>query len=723
MADAGWCYDPADVAEDGVTCFYCNMSLDGWEPKDDPMYVRDFSQLETLTDPHYREEHRRRAPDCRFFQLLERYDSIRPKAKGKRGRASNASKTSRLSTQSMQSTFSEAPSMMSVGDAGMYTDIDESLAIDSTILSDLGTIKGSKKTTKSKTAAKGRKKASKREESIEPSVNYSTIQDIPPEPITQAENKQPTPEPSYEQAMETVMEPEPVYVAPKPTRGRKAKRVDESRVEDSSVMEVDPPVKTKTGRAKAKKIEEEIATRLSEDESQLQSELQEAASFASALQSPPPRAKKGVKRTSEGFEKVYDQVEDAQRLSEPEVAHDQIDSTVKEAPAKPKKAPRATKTRKGKKAVQEDSEMIATSADESADVTASQPEPKPKRSRKAKKAPSEVIQPEPEVVETIEEVQIDEPALEQNVEPDRYEEELVPEPELEPELQQEELESEPELEEAQQEESKEVAEAIEENEEVFATPASATSFLPTPAEEEFEPTPTPQKPRQSNHQIPPSSSTSNRQTPRASATAVARTSIPSSDPTSPTQSTQSSDAENHPPLSSSIRAPPSTIKKSVHAPTALDFPLPPPTTGKKQPQQPTITASRAIFASPAKVSRIPLLPGTPSRSPSRLHRSPSKLLGTLTSSTPWTVIDLETVFSDDGALGDGNGNGKAVLERLVEAGGALTSEERNMSVDQWVRWRAECGEKRLRGECERLVGVFEREGGRAREVLEGIRTA
>ena len=37
LVEAGWCYDPSAEAEDGVTCFYCNISLDGWEPKDNPM--------------------------------------------------------------------------------------------------------------------------------------------------------------------------------------------------------------------------------------------------------------------------------------------------------------------------------------------------------------------------------------------------------------------------------------------------------------------------------------------------------------------------------------------------------------------------------------------------------------------------------------------------------------------------------------------------------------
>lgn len=37
MVETGWCYDPSPEAEDGVTCFYCSLSLDGWEPKDNPL--------------------------------------------------------------------------------------------------------------------------------------------------------------------------------------------------------------------------------------------------------------------------------------------------------------------------------------------------------------------------------------------------------------------------------------------------------------------------------------------------------------------------------------------------------------------------------------------------------------------------------------------------------------------------------------------------------------
>lgn len=66
MVDAGWAWDPNDESEDrdGVTCFYCNLSLDGWEPKDDPFV-----------------EHKRREPGCQFFTLMEHYHGKAKKGK------------------------------------------------------------------------------------------------------------------------------------------------------------------------------------------------------------------------------------------------------------------------------------------------------------------------------------------------------------------------------------------------------------------------------------------------------------------------------------------------------------------------------------------------------------------------------------------------------------------------------------------------------------------
>nr|KMM72689.1 hypothetical protein CPAG_08983 [Coccidioides posadasii RMSCC 3488] len=88
MVEAGWYLCATEESDDFVSCAYCNLSLDGWEPKDDPF-----------------DEHYRRSSECSFFHFAP----IQGK-KGRTGRGKNtrSSKASRSSTQSTLSTFSEA---------------------------------------------------------------------------------------------------------------------------------------------------------------------------------------------------------------------------------------------------------------------------------------------------------------------------------------------------------------------------------------------------------------------------------------------------------------------------------------------------------------------------------------------------------------------------------------------------------------------------------------
>ncbi len=164
-------------------------------------------------------------------------------------------------------------------------------------------------------------------------------------------------------------------------------------------------------------------------------------------------------------------------------------------------------------------------------------------------------------------------------------------------------------------------------------------------------------------------------------------------PATPSPSPQSSDAENKPPSS----RPP--LHQSQQARQVVSVPL-------------------------AKQTPI----GTPSK---RLGLS-----NRLETSCPWKPIDLENVFlpspSSKAAFGAGLGNGKENISSLeglpldqmirgVEA--RLTSPEKGMSVEDWIKFNARRGEQRLRDECERLVGIFETEGGKALRALEGIECA
>lgn len=151
--------------------------------------------------------------------------------------------------------------------------------------------------------------------------------------------------------------------------------------------------------------------------------------------------------------------------------------------------------------------------------------------------------------------------------------------------------------------------------------------------------------------------------------------------TTPSPSPQPSDAEN---------APPSTRPPSTRPPLAL------------------------LSPSKNQITRIPLAPGTPRVVP----LSPSKIGGGLRSDIPWTSVDVEMAFAIHTPGGE-----KENLDIFggmgVEKGG-LTSPEKKMTVEEWINWNAQKAEEGLKAESERVVGIFEREGGRALTVLESI---
>lgn len=91
MVEAGWYYDPTEETPDGVTCPYCSLSLDSWEPNDDPL-----------------EEHRRRAPSCIFFVLTDIYHPV-DGAGTQKGR-STSSRSSSVSTKSTTKTAAKSRS-------------------------------------------------------------------------------------------------------------------------------------------------------------------------------------------------------------------------------------------------------------------------------------------------------------------------------------------------------------------------------------------------------------------------------------------------------------------------------------------------------------------------------------------------------------------------------------------------------------------------------------
>jgi hypothetical protein len=95
---------------------------------------------------------------------------------------------------------------------------------------------------------------------------------------------------------------------------------------------------------------------------------------------------------------------------------------------------------------------------------------------------------------------------------------------------------------------------------------------------------------------------------------------------------------------------------------------------------------------------------------------------TVRSAVAWTAANLEEVFCLGVASGgEGEGEGNGVLREIVErVRKGLSTEERVMSVEGWVRWNAARSEEGLRARCEEMVMKFEKEGARAMGVLEEI---
>ncbi|KIW66160.1 hypothetical protein PV04_08361 [Phialophora macrospora] len=179
MVEAGWHFAPVAEGEDYVSCAYCKLSLDGWEPKDDPF-----------------EEHHKRSPDCVFFLFAgSTAPAKRPKAKkGRASRASRSSKAStRLSTQSNTqdaSILSEAPSvaLQDIPDLDVSLDASEISTMSVMSTASTATTKGKRKgaggrakTTKSKKAKTTRAPKAKKEEpqpEIEVEIGRETVQEI-----------------------------------------------------------------------------------------------------------------------------------------------------------------------------------------------------------------------------------------------------------------------------------------------------------------------------------------------------------------------------------------------------------------------------------------------------------------------------------------------------------------------------------------------------------------
>ncbi|KAG4435833.1 hypothetical protein IFR05_008692 [Cadophora sp. M221] len=730
MVDAGWKYTPTPEYDDMATCAYCSLALDGWENSDKPM-----------------DEHFKRSPECPFFALVnEHLKSPAPKkAKSKRDRTSKAS---RLSTQSAFTVASEAPE-------DLPAEEEDSILTTATN----ATTKRMGKAKKAP-ASKARKTRAKKGEPVE--VEAPELEDANFDVKIEVEVA-PKPTRGRKRKSEEQLEVAPtVDIAPPPAK-RRATRTRGSTAVDDSIISHDeqPQVHSKPagrkGRASRKvstasvastrapvidddeidrALEADLERPLTEDEGEPAAivppkrgsraskvtksdhhmfdaapiEIDEAAIDAELeameVDSKPLPKAKGAKgkqprkvsaKQRAAEKKAADAAAEAERLAEEEAAQqisDELEHSIsmqhsspiiqqkkQRAPARQpaKEAPgRATRgsvmsvSEHNASVIEDTPEQNEESGNETDASMASQSTvvrggaarrgSTMKKGKGGKKGPTrnieEIVHKFPEPVATEEDAPVPSAKATRTI---HIEEVTV-------------------------------------TEETYYSPAPEMPGA-APEVEEDEPAPQPPKPkatkargrpRKISTPAPPSEEDVPEegiiekvafiQTEPSPAKAVSpvRSSTPPPKEMTPSQSPQSSDAENHPPSSK-----PSALAQKVATPAS----------------------SR---------SRIPLSESTPIMSPSKRN-----VIAGLQSHQPWTSVDLDTIFMKSprapGPVGDLFGTAAEKVKN-----GELTSPEKRMTVEEWIQHNASMAEEKLRSECERMVSVFESEGSRAMQALEGV---
>ncbi|KAK3905961.1 hypothetical protein C8A05DRAFT_30198 [Staphylotrichum tortipilum] len=165
-----------------------------------------------------------------------------------------------------------------------------------------------------------------------------------------------------------------------------------------------------------------------------------------------------------------------------------------------------------------------------------------------------------------------------------------------------------------------------------------------------------------------------------------------------------------------------------YPPSASRLPQPPSTPRAGAAAQPTTTNPRprsvlqpSAVITPNRLLAVAATPSPTKATPFRHKRT--NTISHLQSTLPWHPADLDLVFSSparSSVVDGGEEDKENAVGRVLRKGGMLSTQEKAMTVEEWIYYNAGLAEQRLRDECERMVGAFEREGERARGVLEGL---
>ncbi|KAL5045323.1 hypothetical protein BDW71DRAFT_184081, partial [Aspergillus fruticulosus] len=689
MVEGGWYFCPNEESADLASCAYCKLSLDGWEPKDDPY-----------------DEHYRRSSDCSFFVFAK-------PAKGKSSRSKKA-RTSKVSRQSTQSTTSEV----------LASDLED---MDQSVLAQPAKAKSTKKSSKSKSKGSKTKKDEPQEVPSHMDEDEAEYAEIETSKSKRSRRGRKRPSADMDRDAMSVAAEDAVEQPEPPTKKRTTKR-SVSRARAQSIVsndgagdiheyeseandEAEDP-KASRGRSKktaskslkgsrasstTKKTSKSRVPRDSELDAAIEAGLEADESQDMEIDeaeveeiAPKPAAKKSKfkKETAKmepepSVDVVYYVAEaETHKDTEPEVDQSMIDAEIAE-PQKPKPNDSKSKRRNSRKSADQLEAKASTTPPEQPEAQEAEEEEEDDRRRHESFISVEIVSKPPADYTEVESNSKDSKKSKKKSSSEKSKKSKKANKTDETEK----VEKAEQKRESRQSEAKETPE--------FRSPSIPRSHTAEPNKEENvqeEPL------RRRSSRVPPKTAERYSDIPEekqyarsiASDRSPANTRhphkqgqedgavspLPSASRGSPSLSPQSSDAENHPP---SLKAP----------------------------------AHRPLLSSPSKNAsvRFPLATSTPSPS-KRKHA----FAGILRTSHPWVPIGIDEILlagacdKDNADLQDALGNMK----------GELTSPEKKMTVEEWIMWNAKNGEERLKRECERLVGQFEREGTRAMRALEGI---
>ncbi|OAA76731.1 Baculoviral inhibition of apoptosis protein repeat protein [Akanthomyces lecanii RCEF 1005] len=675
LVESGWVYTPTDESDDMATCMYCQLALDGWEPEDKPY-----------------DEHYKRSPNCAFFVLTSEPEPEPAPKKTARGKAARGSKVSRASTQSVQSVSTAASEVIAV---------DETAEPEDSVLTTVSMAQGKKPRAKkgaAKTAKGGRKKTKKEtapvDDASEAGDESEVISQPPPAKSTRGRKR------GSEAVDDSMMSTASAPATKKRATKTRASAAESSIASEATAVPDDPtPVtaatKVKGGRqSKTRQVSAAVSVANTsiaslratpeafpdddEIERQLEADLERQLTedefvYEYRRPSAQPETKPADETTKksaafrmldpEPLEADEAEVDDELQALQTEMEVDEPEKELKVA-KKGQKGRKATGTRKASK------------------------QAKTKKVKEPSPSPSPPP-PTPPAVQSIE-IEIEEQGDQSVVSTDT----VVRNADSVSSMTEKRGGERSRKSSIASEDSVDMVTYVEPEE----TPVKGASGRVGADEELPEPSPTPSP------------------GPDAQLTSEAHYAAEMNDDDLLAADDDMEIAEDSieaatSPVATSVIEPPSTPGDMISpAPSAKQAALSP----SQSPQSSDAENQPPSSRPSASAKRIALAPLA--ATPSRMSPSKRNVIAGLQSTTPWSPANLDAIFGTPKAGADKE-NG---VERLLKQGQELSSPEKQMTVEEWIQFNAGEAEKKLKHECERMVSLFESEGTRAMNVLEGL---